>query len=53
MPDDLYERDILTWSEQQAELLRRMARGERVNELDWAHVVEEIEDAGLSQLNAV
>ena len=40
---DLYEHDILLWSEQQAELLRRLARGERVNGVDWAHVVEEID----------
>jgi hypothetical protein len=53
MPDGLYERDILSWSEHQAELLRRLARGERVNDVDWEHVVEEIEDVGLSQLNAV
>jgi hypothetical protein len=53
MPDDLYERDILVWSRQQADLLRRAARGERVNGVDWAHVVEEIEDVGLSELNAV
>jgi hypothetical protein len=50
---DLYERDILLWSEQQAELLRRLARGERVNGVDWAHVVEEIEDVGNSELHAV
>jgi Domain of unknown function DUF29 len=53
MPDDLYDRDVLAWSEQQAALLRRVARGERVNELDWEHVVEEIEDVGLSELHAV
>jgi hypothetical protein len=53
MPDDLYDRDVLAWSEHQADLLRRLARGERVNDLDWEHVVEEIEDVGLSQLNAV
>jgi hypothetical protein len=53
MPDDLYDRDILAWSQHQAELLRRVARGERVNNVDWQHVVEEIEDVGLSQLNAV
>lgn len=53
MPDDLYDRDILTWSRHQAGLLRRLARGERVNGVDWAHVVEEIEDVGLSELNAV
>jgi hypothetical protein len=53
MPDDLYDRDILAWSLHQASLLRRVARGERVNEVDWEHVVEEIEDVGISQLNAV
>ncbi len=53
MPDGLYERDILSWSERQADLLRRLARGERVNDVDWEHVVEEIEDVGLSELNAV
>lgn len=53
MPDDLYDRDVLAWSEHQADLLRRLARGERVNDLDWEHVVEEIEDVGLSELNAV
>ena len=53
MPDDLYERDILSWSEHQANLLRRVARGELVNGVDWEHVVEEIEDVGLSQLTAV
>lgn len=53
MPDDLYARDILAWSEHQADLLRRLARGERVNDLDWEHVVEEIEDVGRSELHAV
>ena len=53
MPDDLYDRDALAWSERQAELLRRVARGERVNDVDWDHVVEEIEDVGISELNAV
>jgi hypothetical protein len=53
MPDDLYEHDVLAWSERQAELLRRVARGERVNDVDWDHVVEEIEDVGVSELNAV
>jgi hypothetical protein len=53
MPDDLYDRDILAWSEHQVALLRRAARGERVNDIDWAHVVEAIEDVGLSELNAV
>ena len=46
MPDDLYDHDALAWSEHQASLLRRVARGERVNEVDWEHVIEEIEDRG-------
>jgi hypothetical protein len=52
---DLYENDILTWSERQAELLRRRAAGERVNEdaIDWLNVAEEIEDAGISLVRAV
>jgi Domain of unknown function DUF29 len=50
MSDDLYDRDILTWSRHQADLLRRIARGQRVNGVDWEHVVEEIEDVGLSEL---
>jgi hypothetical protein len=53
MPDDLYHRDALAWSEHQADLLRRVARGERVNDVDWDHVVEEIEDVGISELRAV
>jgi hypothetical protein len=53
MQDDLYDHDVLAWSEHQADLLRRVARGERVNDIDWLHVAEEIEDVGLSQLNAV
>jgi hypothetical protein len=53
MPDSLYERDILAWSAHQADLLRRLGRGERVNDVDWTHVIEEIEDVGLSQRNAV
>ena len=53
MADDLYEHDVLAWSIHQATLLRRIAAGERVNDIDWAHVAEEIEDVGLSQLNVV
>ena len=53
MPDGLYERDVLVWSEQQAALLRRLAQGERVNEeIDWPNIIEEVGDLGLSELNA-
>jgi Ser-tRNA(Ala) deacylase AlaX len=49
-----YDTDILTWSEHQADLLRRMGAGERVNDqVDWQNVAEEIEDVGRSQLHAV
>jgi uncharacterized protein DUF29 len=52
--NDLYEADILVWSEQQATLLRRLARGERVNDqIDWGNVAEEVESVGREQLNAV
>jgi len=50
--DELYDIDALAWSEQQAALLRRVARGERVNDADWPHIIEEIEDVGQSQLRA-
>jgi hypothetical protein len=53
MPDSLYETDALAWAEQQADLLRRLARGERLNEtIDWANVIEEVESLGLSELRA-
>ena len=53
MPDGLYERDALAWAERQAGLLRRLAAGERLNEpVDWAHVIEEVADVGLSELRA-
>jgi hypothetical protein len=53
MPDGVYNRDILEWARHQAALLRRIPRGERVNDVDWEHVIEEIEDVGLSELAAV
>jgi hypothetical protein len=47
---DLYEDDILLWSEQQGDLLRRLARGEKVNEqIDWDNVAEEVADVGRTQ----
>lgn len=53
MSDGLYERDVLAWSQHQADLLRRLGRGERVNDVDWTNVAEEIEDVGLSELHSV
>lgn len=52
MPDGLYDRDILTWSEQQAALLRRLAAGEGLNDgLDWTNLIDEVESVGLSELH--
>jgi hypothetical protein len=48
-PEPLYDADILLWSEQQAELLRRR----RANALDWDNLVEEIDAVGRNELHAV
>lgn len=53
MPDDLYHTDILGWSKVQAERLRRVAAGELVNDVDWEHVIEEVEDVGRSEVKTV
>jgi len=52
---DLYVTDIVTWADVQAELLRRRAAGELVNEadIDWPNVVEEIASVGQSQVDAI
>jgi hypothetical protein len=52
---DLYDDDVLLWSERQAQLLRRRAAGELINdaELDWPNIAEEIEDVGSNRLHAV
>jgi Domain of unknown function DUF29 len=44
-----YDTDLLLWSERQADLLRRVAAGERVNDqVDWENVAEEIQSLGKS-----
>ena len=44
-----YDTDLLTWSEHQALLLRRLAAGEQVNDqVDWSNIAEEIESLGKS-----
>jgi hypothetical protein len=49
-----YDTDILTWSEHQSALLRRLAAGEQVNaQIDWENVAEEVESVGRDQLHAV
>jgi hypothetical protein len=50
----LYDADFLLWSEQQAELLRRLAAGERVDDaVDWPNLIEEVGDLGRIELRAV
>jgi hypothetical protein len=45
-----YDTDTVLWSERQADLLRRLAAGERVNnQVDWENVAEEIDSVGRSQ----
>lgn len=50
-----YETDILSWSEQQAELLRQHVAGSRMNDatIDWCNIIEEIEAVRQSQVDQV
>lgn len=50
-----YDADIVAWSGHQAELLRRRAAGELVNDasLDWPNIAEEIEAVGRSERSAL
>ena len=52
--DDLYETDVLLWSEEQAAKLRRLAAADRSNTdgPDWPNIIEEIEDVGRSTIRA-
>jgi hypothetical protein len=51
---DSYVDDVVRWSVRQAELLRRLAAGEDVNDrIDWHNVIAEIERVGGEQLHAV
>jgi Domain of unknown function DUF29 len=47
----VYDTDILTWAERQADLLRRVGVGEPINDqIDWENVTEEVESVGRSEL---
>jgi len=53
MADTLYDNDLVTWAEREAETLRRLA-GEGTNlPLDWENLAEEIEGVGASQRHEV
>jgi Domain of unknown function DUF29 len=40
-----YESDIVAWANEQA----RLIRSGQLNDIDWAHIAEEIEDVGKSE----
>lgn len=47
---DLYDEDIVLWSERQADLLRQHAASVRANDaIDWPNIIEEIESVGNEQ----
>jgi hypothetical protein len=51
---DLYETDVVAWSERQAALLRRVAAGEAVNDqVDWPNIIDEVETVGRSERSAL
>ncbi len=51
---DLYDTDVVEWSEHQAQLLRGVAARQPSNEaLDWDNIIEEIEGVGRSQVQSV
>jgi hypothetical protein len=49
MATSLYETDLYAWSQKQVELIR----AEDFAEVDWHHLIEEIDSLGISQLNEV
>ena len=49
MATGLYETDLYAWSQQQVALLR----AEDFAEVDWHHLIEEIDSLGISQLREV
>jgi hypothetical protein len=50
-----YDSDIALWSEHQADLLRRQAAGQLVNDadLDWPNIAEEIKVLGRSERSSL
>ena len=51
--DELYETDFYVWTQRQAEALRRLAETRPNVELDFPHLIEEVEDLGTTQRDAV
>jgi hypothetical protein len=51
--DELYEQDFYVWTQRQAEALRRLAETRPNIGLDFPRLIEEVEDLGTSQRDAV
>lgn len=50
---ELYERDFYAWTRSQATALRRLAQARPNEPLDFAHLIEEVQDLGKSERDAV
>ena len=50
---ELYEQDLYAWTQAQAEALRRLADTRPNVDLDFPHLIEEVEDLGTGQRDAV
>jgi len=51
---NLYDDDIVLWSERQAELLRQHAAAARWNDqIDWPNIIDEVETVGRSERAAL
>ena len=44
-----YDNDLITWAKQTAVLLRE----QRWSEVDWTHLIEEVEDLGKSERSTI
>jgi hypothetical protein len=51
--EDLYEQDFFVWTQRQAQALRRLAETRPNVGFDFPHLIEEVEDLGRSQRDAV
>jgi Domain of unknown function DUF29 len=51
--EQLYEEDFYVWTQRQAAALRRLAETRPNVDLDFPHLIEEVEDLGTSQRDAV
>jgi len=51
--EELYDEDFYVWTQRQADALRRLAETRPNLDLDFPHLIEEVEDLGTSQRDAV